>query len=359
MTRRLLVLLAGLMAAAVSSAAPRVVSVVDVAPVWAGHPVGFSLLSHDRLQFVGFYDADRRMTIASRPIDSTRWTFKVLPTSVKWDSHNTITMALDDDGQLHVAGNMHGSPLTYFRTTRPLDVTSLERIPAITGANESHCTYPTFLRGPAKEFLFTYRDGHSGGGNQMYDMYDLSAHTWNRLLDEPLTDGGGQMNAYFTGPVRGPDGYFHLAWVWRRHGRMRDKPHAVVRTQQRPEALGISRRRGAEAPDEARRRRCRRSGARARRNHQRQPRHWFRRAKAADHQLSQVRRRRKDSDLQRGSKTGSGKSIKPPIGITAGISAGVARSRSRFILARCARARWSADAVFHTPEVRQRCLDAR
>ena len=39
--------------------------------------------------------------------------------------------------------------------------------------------------------------------------------TWKRLLDKPLTDGEGERNAYFDGPVQGPDGWFHLAWVWR------------------------------------------------------------------------------------------------------------------------------------------------
>jgi hypothetical protein len=35
------------------------------------------------------------------------------------------------------------------------------------------------------------------------------------LLDRPLTNGEGKRNAYFDGPIKGPDGYFHLAWVWR------------------------------------------------------------------------------------------------------------------------------------------------
>ena len=188
---------------------------IDVAPVWAGHPVGFALLTHGQKQFVGFYDAQRRMTIASRELDSEQWTFQVLPTSVGWDSHNNIVMTLDNDQHLHIAGNMHGVPLIYFRTTRPLDVTSLEKVDAMVGRDEKRCTYPKFLRGPADELIFTYRDGGSGNGNQIYNVYDPASRTWSRLLDQPLTDGQGKMNAYFHGPARGPDGYFHLVWVWR------------------------------------------------------------------------------------------------------------------------------------------------
>ncbi len=61
------------------------------------------------------------------------------------------------------------------------------------------------------EFIFTYRDGQSGNGNQ---IYDLKNKTWRRFLDKPLTDGEGKHNAYFNGPILGPDGYFSLAWIW-------------------------------------------------------------------------------------------------------------------------------------------------
>jgi hypothetical protein len=198
-----------------SAGAAAVRKVIDVAPVWSGHPVGFALLTKDRTQFVAFYDAERRMTVASRPLESDRWTLQVLPTRVGWDSHNYVEMTLDDANQLHVAGNMHASPLTYFRTTRPMDVKSLVQVPAMVGRDEQHATYPSFLRGPANELIFTYRDGRSGDGNQIYDVYDDAKQTWSRLLDEPLTDGEGHSNAYFRGPSRGPDGYFHLVWVWR------------------------------------------------------------------------------------------------------------------------------------------------
>src|SRR5580693_5114483 len=75
-------------------AAPRVVEKLDIAPVWAGDPVGFDFITHGQQQFVAFYDAQRRLTVACRSLDSNRWTFQVLPTSVGWDSHNYICMAI-------------------------------------------------------------------------------------------------------------------------------------------------------------------------------------------------------------------------------------------------------------------------
>jgi len=191
---------------------------LDLGLVWSGHPVGFCLLTEGERQFVAFYDARRRLTVAARRLDSRRWQLVRLPETLGWDSHNYVTMAADDEGYLHLSGNMHGAPLVYFRTTRPWDITTFTRLPAMAGRNEQHCTYPVFLRGPGGRLLFTYRDGSSGNGDQYYNVYDPNTRAWRRLLDTPLTSGEGQVNAYLHGPVLGPDGYYHLCWVWRDHG---------------------------------------------------------------------------------------------------------------------------------------------
>lgn len=195
--------------------AEKSVEVVDVAPVWAGHPVGFSLLTDGNDQFVAFYDAERKMTVGQRTLDSKEWRFLRLPEQVGWDSHNYITMALDSTGRIHLSGNMHCVPLIYFRTREPHDCSTFERMPAMVGHEEGRVTYPQFFDGPDGSLVFTYRDGQSGSGNQIYNTYDTSTQTWKRLLDSPLTDGKGLMNAYFHGPMVGPDGFYHLCWVWR------------------------------------------------------------------------------------------------------------------------------------------------
>lgn len=205
-------------AAAASQPAEKIVQAIDVAPVWSGHPVGFALLTHHTNQFVAFYDDQRRMTVAARPLNSTEWRFARLPQTLGWDSHNYVTLAIDATGRLHLSGNMHVRPLVYFRTRQPLDIESFAALPAMIGNREKRCTYPAFLRGPKDELIFTYRDGSSGNGDQLYNVYDEHTQTWKRLLDQPLTSGEGLMNAYFMGPVRGPDGFFHLCWVWRDTG---------------------------------------------------------------------------------------------------------------------------------------------
>jgi hypothetical protein len=188
---------------------------LDVAPVWSGHPVGFALLTHGVRQFVAFYAADRRMTVAQRTLGQRQWSYTTLPSTVGWDSHNYIAMALDREGTLHVAGNMHASPLVYFRSTRPYDASSLERVPSMTGQHEERVTYPVFSYAPDGALLLQYRSGSSGSGDTYRNRYDESTKTWHALTDQPLFFGGKRMNAYPLDPVRGPDGWVHQVWVWR------------------------------------------------------------------------------------------------------------------------------------------------
>jgi len=197
------------------TASETVEQVIDVAPVWSGHPVRFALLTHPPRQYVAFYDAERRMTVGSRQLDSDVWQLVRLPSRVGWDSHNYLAMTVDDHGYLHLSGNMHCVPLIYFRTEKPHDVNTFEQVPAMVGSHEKRCTYPRFLRGPQGELVFTYRDGSSGSGDQIWNVYDLPRQSWGRLLDEPLFSGRGQMNAYFIGPVQDAQGVFHVCWVWR------------------------------------------------------------------------------------------------------------------------------------------------
>lgn len=188
---------------------------LDIAPVWAGHPVGFALLTHAPYQFVAFYDDKRQLTVAQRKLNERQWSFHKLPVVTGWDSHNYIALTLDDNGYLHLSGDMHAVPLKYFRTSKPFDASTFERLGKMVGTEERHVTYPIFLRGAKNELIYMYRDGGSGNGNQIFNAYDLKTKTWKRLLDKPLTDGEGERNAYFEGPKKGLDGYFHVAWVWR------------------------------------------------------------------------------------------------------------------------------------------------
>ena len=202
---------------------------IDISPVWSGHPVSFDLITKGQRQFVAFYDSERRMTVGQRDLKEN--TFKLvrlegiwiearerLSTEIGWDSHNYVTMAIDKNGYIHLCGNMHVDPLIYFRTTKPLDITTFERIDFMVGQNEMRCTYPVFLEGPNGELIFNFRDGSSGNGVDYYNCYDENSNSWSRLIDQPILDGMDKMNAYARTPKIGPDGYYHMIWMWRDTG---------------------------------------------------------------------------------------------------------------------------------------------
>lgn len=187
---------------------------IPVDKVWSGHAVGFDLLTSDKFQYVAYYDADRNMVIAQRPLDSKTWKKTLLPSKVGWDSHNYIEMALDAGGYLHVSGNMHAVPLVYFRSQKPEDITQFDRLP-MTGQHEERVTYPIFFKDKVGTLYFQYRDGGSGNGITYWNKYDTATRTWKGLFDTPLFDGEGEASAYMSNPQLGPDGYFYILWMWR------------------------------------------------------------------------------------------------------------------------------------------------
>ena len=209
-----------------------VVQIVEIDSVWSGHSVGFSLLTHQERQYIAYYNANRNMVVGQRDLSDERFTLFKLPspprdpeiperskrysaTQIGWDSHNSITMAVDKGGFIHLSGNMHVDPLTYFRSEKPNDIFTLKQHHNMVGPNEKRSTYPKFMHTKENELIFHYRDGGSGNGNEIYNQYNTQTMKWSRMLEVPLTDGLGLMNAYQSQPEIREDGWYHVFWVWR------------------------------------------------------------------------------------------------------------------------------------------------
>lgn len=203
-----------------------IVQTIKIDKVWSGHPVGFSLLTDGKRQYIAYYNAARNMVVGQRNLDDDNFTLHILKPTTResaggtstvlgWDSHNFVTLAIDNQGYIHLSGNMHVHPLTYFRSTKPYDISTLEQITEMTGTNEKRCTYPHFMLTREGELLYHYRDGASGEGNEIYNIYSEKTKKWSRLLDTPLTDGEGLMNAYQSQPTLMADKLYHIYWVWR------------------------------------------------------------------------------------------------------------------------------------------------
>ena len=188
---------------------------IPVAYVPASFPVNFALFTCGRNQYAAFYDPAHQMTIACRRLNDSAWDYHTLDSKVGWDSHNYLALFIDKEGYIHLSGNMHSSPLIYYRSKIPFDIHSLQAVHSMTGIEEDMVTYPDFIEGPGGELIFHYRYGRSGSGYEVFNMWVDESKRWIRMLDKPLTDGRGKMNAYMQGPILGPDGNYHLIWVWR------------------------------------------------------------------------------------------------------------------------------------------------
>jgi hypothetical protein len=202
---------------------PEILEQTDVAPAWSVHEIGSPvLLTRDGFQYVGYYDAERYLTVAQRQLGSDDWRFHRFPIQMGWATggHAKLTLAVDRDGYVHVCayrrGLLAGPPsppaILYYRSESPHDISRFDRLEMV--SPDEAPGYPTFFSGHDGELVFQYRQGASGRGDQHYNVYDPDTRTWSRLFDTPLLDGRGQMNAY-GGPRLGPDGRWHAVWVWR------------------------------------------------------------------------------------------------------------------------------------------------
>ncbi|WP_455816858.1 BNR repeat-containing protein [Pseudomonas cerasi] len=190
----------------------------------ADFTVDYCLIKQDKF-YLAYYNAEHCLTVASRAPHEPHWQIshpkgEWLPDAQRfmhqtdYDSHNYLTLAMDQQGYLHLSGNMHKDRLVYFRSAAPGDIHQLVQ-QSMTGQREESATYPLFFTDARGELLFRYRDGESGNGDDIYNRWNSSTHCWQRLLEQPLLSGNGLRNAYARLPVAGPDGHWHMIWMWR------------------------------------------------------------------------------------------------------------------------------------------------
>jgi hypothetical protein len=192
-----------------------IVDTVDVDSVEASFYVGYSQTFAGDNQYVAYYDKDKNFCVAYRKLTDRSFKKTILNSKVGWDTHNYTTLIVDDQGYIHVSGNMHNATqIRYWRSVRPYDASEFKNITTMVGTDENSITYPHFMKANDGTLLFHYRQGSSGDGYEVYNKWNPDTQTWTRFLDKPMVDGEGLRNAYMTGPTY-INGYYHLYWVWR------------------------------------------------------------------------------------------------------------------------------------------------
>jgi len=199
--------------------ADHAVVITPVGNGWANNSVNTvvfrknSLVSFRDTQFIAYYNADKKLVLGKRSINSSTWQLVTTPFSGNIsDAHNSISIMVDGDGYLHLAWDHHNNPLRYAKSVAPGSLQLTEKMP-MTGLNETKLTYPEFYKLPNGNLLFFYRNGASGNGNLVINRYDTKTKAWTQL-QQNLIDGEGKRNAYWQAGVDAM-GHIHLSWVWR------------------------------------------------------------------------------------------------------------------------------------------------
>lgn len=192
---------------------------VQVAEGWAGNSINTvifrknSLATHKDTQFVAFYNKDGYVVLGKRKLGTDKWVLKQTPYQGNIaDAHNTISIAIDGEGYLHMAWDHHNHPLRYVKSTAPGSLELTQKM-QMTGAHEESVSYPEFYKMANGNLLFLYRDGASGKGNLVMNAYDIKSKSWQQLHNN-LIDGEGKRNAYWQACVD-ERGTIHISWVWR------------------------------------------------------------------------------------------------------------------------------------------------
>lgn len=201
-------------------------------------------------QYLGYYDASRRVCLARRSLPDGAWS------SIRFadyefksdDAHNTISIGIcPSDGTIHLAFDHHVGPLHY-RVSRPgiatgpadlaWDASLFGPIASLLGTGRINAvTYPRFWPTPAGGLQFCYRTGGSGNGVNMMADYDPATATWSglRAVDSKegcYTGASGSSDSrcsYPNGYDYAADGTLHVTWTWRELGSNHDIMYAFSR----------------------------------------------------------------------------------------------------------------------------------
>ena len=195
------------------------VRTVPVQEGWAKNSVNTvsfrknSLVTFRDTQFIAFYDAESYVVLGKRKVGTASWVIaRTQYLGNTADAHNSISIAVDGEGFLHLSWDHHNNSLRYAKGVVPLSL-EIGSKTTMTGKVENKVSYPEFYSLPDGDLLFFYRDGGSGQGNLVINKYNTSKKEWTQL-HQRLIDGEKVRNAYWQACTDN-EGVIHLSWVWR------------------------------------------------------------------------------------------------------------------------------------------------
>lgn len=191
---------------------------VSIDSAWAMNSVNSTIFRRDPLasdgtrQYVAYYDSVGHLVVGKRLLNQQEWELKgTTITGGAADAHNSISIAVDGSGVLHVAFGCHCSPLQYYigDASGSLELRKVEMV----GRDEMEATYPEFYRLENGDLLFTYRDGAAARTALVLNRYDVRRAAWVRV-SSAVIEAFGDLTPYWQMCVDARGG-LHLTWSWR------------------------------------------------------------------------------------------------------------------------------------------------
>lgn len=183
---------------------------------WARTPVNttysrkHALYSHDGYQYTAFYDNERSLILAKRPLGTFQWLLQRTPYKGNaFDAYNSISLIVDQAGYVHVAWDHHHSYLRYARSIAPGSLTLGEE-ESMVGTDEKVITYPEFHALRNGGLLFAYRSAEAGEERLVLNTYDLTNRQWTRVHDRLLGEGN-RIKSWSMATSK--SGTIHMAWI--------------------------------------------------------------------------------------------------------------------------------------------------
>lgn len=182
-----------------------------------------SIWTEGHVQYVVWVDHNRKARIARRvwrrgwepAVDLSAVAGSPLSAPFELDSHNTIKVAVDALGYVHVTGNHHVHPLRWMRTANPHDINGAWVTGSMVGTEEDSVTYPQFIRGKSGNLSFMYRHGTSGDADWYLNRWNHDTQTWARVGQ--IFEGDLENKSHYPHDigVNMTTGRWHMVWTVR------------------------------------------------------------------------------------------------------------------------------------------------
>ena len=160
-----------------------------------------------------FVDSNRKNTVAKVTPGGVVTTQIIDTANNNLDlGHNTPSIAIDGDGYLHVAYNMHNHNMTLRKSPAANSVSGTWVDEGGTGSpwGAGRFTYPAMSTAPNGDVYMSIRNREIGGPVQLFH-YDNTTDSWSSIAKFADQDG---YTAYLPAPYVDESGKVHLSWHW-------------------------------------------------------------------------------------------------------------------------------------------------